>query len=52
MPQLNLNFHDIPVPEAHLWDQLDEEQKHAVIQILIRLFVKATRANHQEPTND
>jgi hypothetical protein len=52
MPQLNLNFHDIPIPETHLWDEFDVEQKDAVIQILIRLLVKATRENNQELTND
>jgi hypothetical protein len=30
MPQLNLNFHDIPIPETHLWDEFDTEQKDAV----------------------
>lgn len=43
MPQLNLNFHDIPIPETHLWEQLDEEQKRAVLEILSRLLVKATQ---------
>jgi hypothetical protein len=52
MPQLNLNFHDIPIPETHLWDEFDEDQKHAVIQTLVRLLVQATRDNHQEPAND
>ena len=52
MPQLNLNFHDIPVPEKHLWDEFDEEQKDAVIRMLIRLLVKATLENNQELTND
>jgi hypothetical protein len=27
MPQLNLNFTDIPIPETHLWEQFDDEQK-------------------------
>lgn len=52
MPQLILNFHDIPIPETHLWDEFDEDQKHAVIQMLVRLLVKASRDNDQEPTND
>jgi len=52
MPQLNLNFHDIPIPETHLWDEFDTEQKDAVIQMLIRLLVKATRENNQELAND
>jgi hypothetical protein len=52
MPQLNLNFHDIPVPETHLWDEFDEDQKHSVIQTLVRLLVKATRDNNQEANHD
>lgn len=43
MPQLNLNFHDIPIPETHLWEQFDEEQKRAVLEMLSRLLVKATQ---------
>ena len=52
MPQLNLNFTDIPIPETCLWEQLDDEQKRIVVEALARLFVKATRITHQEQTND
>ena len=52
MPQLNLNFHDVPIPEAHLWGQFDDQQKHAVIEILSRLLVKATQNHQQEQTSD
>jgi hypothetical protein len=52
MPQLNLNFNDIPIPETHLWEQFDDEQKRIVIEILARLLVQATRDQHQERTND
>ncbi len=52
MPQLNLNFHDVPIPETHLWEQFNEEQKRAVLEILSRLLVHATRDNQQEKTND
>ena len=52
MPQLNLNFIDIPIPETCLWEQLDDEQKQSVIETLTRLLVKATRDEHQEQTND
>ena len=51
MPQLNLNFRDIPIPETHLWEQFDDERKQLVIEVLVGLLVKATR-HHQEPTND
>jgi hypothetical protein len=51
MPQLNLNFNDIPIPETHLWEQFDEDQKRVLIETLVRLFVKATD-RHQEQIND
>ena len=52
MPQLTLNFNDIPIPETRLWEQFDDEQKRVVIETLARLLVKATQDNHQEQTND
>ena len=52
MPQLNLNFQDLPIPETHLWQQFDDDQKRLVIETLSRLLVKATRANQLEQTND
>ena len=52
MPQLNLNFNDIPIPETHLWEQLDEDQKRVVIETLVRLLVKATVDRRQEQIND
>jgi predicted Fe-S protein YdhL (DUF1289 family) len=48
MPQLNLNFIDIPIPETCLWEQFDDEQKRLVIETLTRLLVKLTQANNQE----
>ena len=52
MPQLNLNFQDIPVPETCLWEQFDDAQKQVVIETLVRLLVKATRSNEQVSAND
>ena len=52
MPQLNLNFHDIPIPETHLWQQFDDEQRRAVIEVLSRLLIKTIRNQPQEQTND
>jgi hypothetical protein len=52
MPQLNLNFTDIPIPETCLWEQLDGEQKRIVIETLARLLVQATRDQHQELTQE
>ena len=50
MPQLNLNFTDIPIPETCLWEQLDDEQKRIVIETLARLLAQATRDQRQEQT--
>ena len=53
MPQLNLNFIDIPIPETCLWEQLDDEQKRIVIETLARLMTNATRTDGRpEQTND
>jgi predicted Fe-S protein YdhL (DUF1289 family) len=52
MPQLNLNFTDIPIPETCLWEQFDDQQKRTVIENLARLLVKATRDSNQGQTND
>ena len=52
MPQLTLNFTDIPIPETPLWAQFDDEQKRIVIETLARLLVQAARDEHQEQTND
>ena len=52
MPQLNLNFTDIPIPETHLWEQFDNEQKRIVIETLARLLLKAGCDKHQEQTDD
>jgi predicted Fe-S protein YdhL (DUF1289 family) len=48
MPQLNLNFIGIPIPETCLWEQFDDEQKRLVIETLTRLLVKLTQADNQE----
>ena len=52
MSQLNLNYHNIPIPETPLWAQFDDEQRRVVLEILSRLLVQATRDNQQEKTND
>jgi predicted Fe-S protein YdhL (DUF1289 family) len=50
MPQLILNFTDVPIPETCLWEQLDDQQKRMVVETLARLLVKATSDQHQEQT--
>lgn len=54
MPQLKLNFLEIPVPQACLWKSLDNAQKQLVIETLARLMLQvAIPANHpKEPAND
>jgi predicted Fe-S protein YdhL (DUF1289 family) len=52
MPQLILHFNDIPIPETHLWEQFDDEQKRNVIEALARLLAKATRVPHPEPSHE
>ena len=53
MPQLNLNFLDIPIPETCLWEELDDEYKQLVIETLARLMLNAVRTGKpQEAAND
>jgi predicted Fe-S protein YdhL (DUF1289 family) len=52
MPQLKLNFTNLPLPEGCLWEQFDEEQRRAVIEMVARLLRKATARQAQERTND
>ena len=52
MPQLILNFTDIPIPETHGWEQFDDQQKQIVIQALARLMLKAARAGNPKETPD
>jgi hypothetical protein len=53
MPQLHLNFTDIPIPETCLWEQFDHDQKRIVVEALARLLLKATRTGRRpEETND
>ena len=52
MRQLPLKFTDLPFPETRLWEQLDDEHKRIVIEILARLLVQTTRPQQQEPTDD
>jgi hypothetical protein len=53
MPQLNLNFTDIPIPETCLWEQLEDQQRRIVIEILARLLLKAAQESEpQKEIND
>ncbi len=53
MPQLNLNFTDIPIPENCLWEDLDDKSKQLVIESLARMMLQSIRTvGPQEPAND
>ena len=52
MPQLQLNFTDLPLPQKRLWEQLDDERKQIVVEALARLIVKATRTQNQREAID
>jgi hypothetical protein len=42
---MRLTFLDVPVPEASVWDALQDDQRSVVIEVLARLFVKAAVAD-------
>lgn len=55
MPQLNLIFFDIPIPQTCLWEELNNQQQQLVIETLARLMIKAATGTgklQQEPVND
>lgn len=47
--QLHLAFLDIPKPSATVWEQLDEEQRIAALELLARLIAQAV---HNEPSGE
>ncbi len=44
MPQLNLHFIDIPIPQQSLWEELHPQHQQLVIETLARLLLKAAAA--------
>ena len=50
--QRMLNFLDLPIPEAHLWEAFKEEPKKLAVEILARLIVQATVKSLAEETKD
>jgi hypothetical protein len=52
MPQLNLNFLDIPIPETCLWEELNDEHKQLAIEALARLMVNAVQTGHAQEADD
>ncbi len=39
--QRNLNFLDLPIPEAQVWETLKNEQRAVAIEVLARLIAQA-----------
>ena len=50
--QLHLDFLDIPVSEAHVWERLNDEQKSLVIETLSRVMLQAASAHGGEDNGD
>ena len=50
--QLNLAFLDIPNPSATVWDQFDEEQRIAALEVLARLIAQAAQNEQNVEVND
>jgi len=40
--QRNLNFLDLSIPEAQVWETLENEQRAVAIEVLARLIAQAT----------
>jgi hypothetical protein len=40
--QRNLNFVDLPIPEAQVWETSENEQRAVAIEVLARLIAQAT----------
>ena len=49
---MRLPFPDVPVPEASVWDALEDDQRAVVIEVLARLFVNAAVAHALEEPPD
>jgi hypothetical protein len=52
--QLNLSFLEIPGPTQQVWESLDDEQRQAVIDKVLRLITKAALVIqiNEEDTDD
>ena len=46
--QLNLQFVEIPVVETQVWNQLDDEQRAAVIETLARVIAQVEVTVNEE----
>ena len=53
MPQLNLNFANLPEPLMRIWEQLDSQQQRIVIETLARILNRASQSDKtEEHAND
>lgn len=51
--QRYLNFVDLPIPEAQVWETLENEQQAAAIEVLARLIAQTTDPHpRQEEDHD
>jgi hypothetical protein len=48
--QRNLNFVDLPIPEAQVWETLENEQQAVAIEVLARLIAEATDLRPKQET--
>jgi hypothetical protein len=48
MPQLNLNFANLPNSLMRIWKQLDAQQQRLVIETLARILNRVSQSNKSE----
>jgi hypothetical protein len=48
--QRNLNFLDLPIPEAQVWETLKNEQRAVAIEVLARMIAQATDPSPKQET--
>ena len=50
--QLNLTFPEMPNPTAEVWENLDEQQRLVVLEVLARLIAQAAQPERSAEGND